>query len=151
MMQSLTDLINQFGLAWKPKSLEVLPPRTCEGDQSWDLLQATAAGDQVLKVAHVTSIKALGVSLDALGSTGTSSLHNVHKALRAFWADPCLRSKDLSVAMKFARYVERIQPIAAYNCGSWTWSHTLRVRLEAMETRMLSAMAPVFRRPGEEI
>ena len=103
-----------------------------------------------MRIPQVDSMNILSSSIVPSGCTMVCVEEQLLKATGRIWElAGIFTSKDVPNSVKFAKYVERILPIALYNAGCWVWNGALQARLGACENLTLRRMIGLRRRTDE--
>ena len=147
MAQDFTDImVHQFGLRWKPESLEFLT--TSRGSAS--PLSLRQDGGQ-LDVKHVQEMHVLGSVLWNTGSVLPAVRHRLGRAAACFWKlQSYLCEPSLSLTKRMEEFSCRVHAAALYASGAWTWSRSLYNELYRWENSFLRRITSFRRQPGED-
>ena len=146
MMQSLTSLLAEHHLFWKPDSL-------CYMGSVSKQLDPMTLTDTLREhtVPNVDNMEVLGTQLEKSGSTKPSLQHRSAKAEKALWSDKdVLMSKCIPLSVRFRRYVERVVPRFLHGCGSWAWSQSLLQSIITWEGKALRRILGSRRHPDDD-
>ena len=145
----LTRLMGEYGLSWKPESLEFFT--NAAHFPLCDTL--TLEVDFVSWTIPVRSegFKVLGIWQTPDGNTTDAVGHRLNKGSQAFWRDSKIyMSTALPLQLRFDRYHKRVVPVVCHGSGSWTWCKGLALRLDRWEGYHLRRIARVKRKPTED-
>ena len=145
MLNSLTEMLSECKLEWKPDSPQVM----CSMSTLLDSFSLWVQNEELV-VEAVSSMEVLGVCIDTCGSTHASVDHRMLKAHRAFWAEKSLYcNKFVSIYTRFKRYVTRLMPRLLRGSSSWAWSQSLCQKLTTWGNRCLRNMLGAKGKEGE--
>eukprot|EP00969_Alexandrium_andersonii_P110279 4866336-Alexandrium_andersonii.AAC.1 len=63
--------------------------------------------------------------------------HRIAQGMKAFWADPWMRSRDASLPERLQRYSEGVPAIFLYGAEGWTANRCVLKRLRQLEGGLL--------------
>eukprot|EP00973_Karenia_brevis_P009353 1265654-Karenia_brevis.AAC.1 len=146
MVASLTDILDDRGLTWKPTSLQVMASteENCPG--FWISDTRTE-----MQVKPTESMEVLGTIVHRSGLTQAPVEHRLGRAVNAFWAEKDLYCDKCSpLYRRFQRFSTRIVPKALHGCGSWAWSKSLCQKLVVWEGSYLRRILGAGRRSDDD-
>ena len=144
MLQQVTDLLAAHNFKWKACELSYI----VGGDQSIQLEEMVinhVSGPIV--VPRVPRIKALGTvyNFDGDGDRGVEA--QLDKARKAFYAEQhVFCNKLISLQKRYRHYVSRVVPVILHGCHVWTWTQSLKQKLDNFENGLLRRMFSVKRK-----
>ena len=98
-------------------------------------------------VPRVPRIKALGTvyNFDGDGDRGVEA--QLDKARKAFYAEQhVFCNKLISLQKRYRHYVSRVVPVILHGCHVWTWTQSLKQKLDNFENGLLRRMFSVKRK-----
>ncbi|CAK0887302.1 unnamed protein product, partial [Prorocentrum cordatum] len=100
-------------------------------------------------VLEVEEAMVLGALLRRLVSIATAVQHRERLAVKTFYTMGSLRSRDVSLKRRLARYSETVPATLLSLRESWVFANSLVLRLKCMEGGMRRKMASVRKKPGQ--
>jgi len=118
MMKAMTQQLHTFACAWKPLSLQILPPKGAQVPANDQTVTLTVdAQDYTFQIVDQLIVLGGLVSADSMDSID----YRLTRATGAFWLlAQGLRCKRLPLARRFEEFHTKVISVATYSSAAWT-------------------------------
>ena len=151
-MAQFTTQLQLRELYWKEPSLQfwtAMPINTQEENLVFEIFDPIAGAHKFVSLSRSEYSKQLGSILEHDACCEKAMDARRRAATNAFWADKVIRTRDLSIRERFARYCEQIQPVMLWACESFVWTSGALRRFHQLEGGLLRRMLGLAKKPRE--